>query len=237
MAHRPATLLGALALLLSTAVTAGAAGLLEGGAVEQRFRYREVSHLIIDGGFLDVRVFGAERQDVEAQLSLSARMLRRNQPVLVAQQIGRTLRLRLDRNQLPVGRAALMWGPNLILSVPRTTQVEIRTTSGTVAIHRLANGNAQVRTNSGDIYVGDLQADLELVAGSGSISVQRISGDVRATTATGRISAVGVAGSVSVRTQEGHRLLRRIQGDIDVGEAGGLLEVQQHQGSLRIAPG
>jgi len=99
------------ALLVALATTAaGAAGMIEGGPAQQRYRYEEVDRLVIEADFLDVRVFGAARNDVQAELTVSQRMLRRNAPRIEEELRGAKLTLRLVWNERLVSPAARAWG-------------------------------------------------------------------------------------------------------------------------------
>ena len=71
-------MLGASALV--GAEGAFAVGVLEGAAATQRSTIADVADLTIHTDFEAVRVFAADRQDVEVELSVSARMSRRAAP-------------------------------------------------------------------------------------------------------------------------------------------------------------
>ena len=121
--------------------------MLEGSAAKQRSAIADVENLTIHADFEEVRVFATDRQDVGVELSVSSRMLRRNQPELAVERDGGAVTLRVRGNDLPVSRASVQWGQ--AVSVPAEIELTVRTTSGAVVVQGLRSGRLAVFTSTG----------------------------------------------------------------------------------------
>ncbi len=219
--------------LAGAARTAAAAGVLEGPAAAQRSAVAAVERLTVRTEFVEVRVFAAARQDVEAELSVSARMMRRNRPELAVRRDGGAVTLRVRGNELPVSRASVQWGPTLTLSVPEDVELTVRTATGAVTVQGLRSGRLAVFTAAGDVFVGDCAVPLQVTGGSGSVRVARSDGDKRLTTTSGAIEVVESRGAVTARTDGGAQRFHRVTGDLTV-LRGTPLEVSEHRGRVLV---
>ena len=224
-----AAVLGAFAVV--GAEGAFAVGVLEGAAATQRSTIADVSDLTIRTDFEEVRVFAADRQDVEAELSVSARMSRRNRPELAVDRDGAAVTLRVGGNDLPISRASVEWGPKLTLSVPAGVELTVRTGSGAVVVQGLRSHRLEVFTAEGDVFVGDCAGPLQVAGGSGSVRVARCDGDKRLSSTSGAIEVVDSHGAVIARTDGGAQRFLRIEGDLTV-LRGTALAVSEHRGRL-----
>ncbi len=233
-AARPAVALAVVTALAGAAEAALAAGVLEGPAADQRYAVANVERLTINAEFVEVRVFAADRQDVDAELSVSARMLRRNQPELAVDRDGGVVTLRVRRNGLPVSRASVQWGPMLTAAVPADVELTVRTTTGAVMVQGLRSGRLAVFTAKGDVFVGDCAVPLQVTGGSGSVRVARSDGDKRLITTSGAIEVVESRGAVTARTDRGAQRFHRVEGDVTV-LRGTAPEVTGHRGRLIVA--
>ena len=224
------------AALAGAADSALAAGMLEGSAAKQRSVIADVGNLTIHADFEEVRVFATDRQDVGVELSVSSRMLRRNQPELAVERDGGAVTLRVRGNDLPVSRASVQWGPKLTVSVPAEIELTVRTTSGAVVVQGLRSGRLAVFTSTGDVFVGDCAASLQVAGGSGSLRVAHSDGDKRLSSTSGAIEVIESRGAVVARTESGAQRFHRIEGDVTV-LRGTPLEVSEHRGRLIVADG
>ena len=226
-----AAVLGAFAVV--GAEGAFAVGVLEGAAATQRSTIADVSDLTIRTDFEEVRVFAADRQDVEAELSVSARMSRRNRPELAVDRVGTAVTLRVGGNDLPISRASVEWGPKLTLSVPAGVELTVRTGSGAVVVQGLRSDRLEVFTAEGDVFVGDCAGPLLVAGGSGSVRVARCDGELRLSSTSGAIEVADARGAVIAHTESGSQRFHRIEGDLTV-LRGTALEVSEHRGRLIV---
>ena len=79
----------------------------------------------------------------------------------------------------------------------------VRTTSGAVVVQGLRSGRLAVFTSTGDVFVGDCAASLQVASGSGSLRVARSDGDKRPSSTSGPIEVVESRGAVIARTASG----------------------------------
>ncbi len=227
----PVAVLAVAAALAGGADRAFAVGVLEGPAATQRSTIAEVEALTVRTDFEEVRVFAADRRDVGAELSVSARMLRRNRPELAVERDGAAAVLRVGGNDLPISRASVEWGPKLTLSVPADIELTVRTGSGAVVVQGLRSGRLAVITAEGDVFVGDCAVPLQVTGGSGSVRVARSDGDKRLASTSGTIEVIDSRGAVIARTRNGAQRFHRVDGDLTV-LRGTTLEVSEHRGRL-----
>ena len=223
----------AVAALAACAETACAVGVLEGPAATQRSTIADVADLTVHTDFEEVRVFAADRQDVEVELSVSARMSRRNRPELAVERDGAAVTVRIGGNDLPISRASVEWGPKLTLSVPAGVELTVRTGSGAVVVQGLRSERLEVFTDEGDVFVGDCVGPLRVAGGSGSVRVARSHGDKRLTATSGVIEVVDSRGAVVAHTGSGTQRFLRIDGDITV-LRGTPVEISEHRGRLIV---
>jgi len=226
------------AVALAAALAAGAevvfaAGVLEGPAATQRSTIAEVADLTIHTDFEEVRVFAADRRDVGVELSVSARMLRRNRPELAVDRDGAAVTLRVGGNDLPISRASVDWGPKLTLSVPADVALTVRTVSGAVVVQGLRSDRLEVFTAEGDVFVGDCAAPLHVAGGSGSVRVARCDGHKRLASTSGAVEVVDSRGAVIAGTESGAQRFHRVVGDLTV-LRGTRWEVSEHRGRLIV---
>lgn len=224
------------AAALAAAEMAVAVGVLEGPAATQRATVPDVADLTVHTDFEEVRVFAADRRDVEVELSVSARMSRRNRPELAVDRDGTAVTLRVGGNDLPISRASVDWGPKLTLSVPADIELTVSTVSGAVVVQGLRSDRLEVFTAEGDVFVGDRAGPLHVAAGSGWVRVARSDGDKRLASTSGAIEVVDSRGAVTARTDSGAQRFHRIDGDLTV-LRGTTLAVSEHRGRLIVEDG
>ena len=193
-----------------------AVGLLEGPAAAQRYEVPDVDDLTIYAEFVEVRLFASERQGVGAELSVSSRMAQRNRPELAIERDGGVVTLRFTRNELPVSRTSLDWGPKLTVSLPAEVELTVHTTTGAVVVQGLRSERLQVLTQAGDVYVGDCAAPLQVAGGAGALRVARSHGEKRLTSTSGAIEVVDSRGDVVAHTLSGEQRFQGIDGDVTV---------------------
>lgn len=231
--RRGATAALAAAALAACVEVAVAVGVLEGSAATQRSTIADVADLTVHTDFEDVRVFAADRRDAGVELSVSARMLRRNQPELTVEREGAEVTLRVGGNDLPISRASVEWGPKLTLSVPVGVRLTVRTVSGSVVVQGLRSDRLEVFTVEGDVFVGDCAVPLQVAGGSGSVRVARSDGAKGLSSTSGALEVLDSRGAVIARSGSGAQRFHRVDGDLTV-LRGTPLEVSEHRGRLIV---
>jgi len=117
------------------------------------------------------------------------------------------------------------------VQVPHRSRVEIVTASGTTTVDG-AIARLVAKTASGDIRVtGELDGDATVKTVSGDVQLPQVSGDVDVRTVSGDVGAASVAGSLSVKSvsgcvrvaslREGTADVQSVSGDVELGVAAG----------------
>ena len=95
----------------------------------------------------------------------------------------------------------------LIASVPRNTNLIIRTGDGAVVVERV-NGRAEIRTGDGSIHATETSGELLAESDDGGIRVEDVTGRVEVRTGDGTIQVSGTPGSLRARSGDGSIVLR-----------------------------
>ncbi len=226
----------AVAVLLLAARIAAGGGLLEGAPVERRIELSGVEAIDIDAAHFTVEVLGApELETVTVVSRMSTRFHRFHDGHVAVERSGGGASISVRYDGRPLSRAAVTWGPRLLLQVPERTVLAVTTTAGDVRIHDVTGPNVTVTTTAGDLYVSDVTATVEIAARAGFIVLERVHGPKRITADSGSIEVSDSRGALFTDTG-GEQRLRRIDGDVSVASAEDLT-LSDHSGSLTVRNG
>jgi hypothetical protein len=95
----------------------------------------------------------------------------------------------------------------MIASVPRNTNLVIRTSDGSVVLERVS-GKADIQTKDGSIRVTETSGELLAESGDGSLQLEDVSGKIQARTSDGSIRISGTPSSLHARSGDGSVWLR-----------------------------
>jgi DUF4097 and DUF4098 domain-containing protein YvlB len=95
----------------------------------------------------------------------------------------------------------------LIASVPRNTNLVIRTEDGAVVVERV-NGRTTIHTGDGSIRATETAGEMVAETGDGSMQMEDVSGRVEARTGDGSIRISGTPTSLRARSGDGSIVLR-----------------------------
>ncbi len=131
-------------------------------------------------------------------------------------------------NQIEVGRWARMNNVRIsyLVTVPRDTEVRLRTGSGDVEVPDL-KGPVTADTGSGEIRIGRIDADVRARTGSGDVELAASAAGVTIRTGSGRVQVGGIGGE--------HAEVATGSGDVEVDGASGRLRVRTGSGRIRVA--
>lgn len=175
----------------------------------------------------DVRVASVDGSESTVTLEGSSRAIEQARVELIGD--------RLIVSEGRKGFMSLFAGPNEALSariqIPHGSHVDAATASADVHLGGRFAG-VSMASASGDLELeGDLQGDADIKSASGNVRLPHVSGNLRVKAVSGDVSAVAVDGSVSVKS---------VSGDLNVGSVRqGNVEVQSVSGDvvLGVAPG
>ena len=95
----------------------------------------------------------------------------------------------------------------LIASVPRNTNLSIRTADGSVVVERVT-GRAEIHTGDGSVRVTETAGELLAETGDGSMQIEDVAGRVEARTSDGSIRISGTPTALRARSGDGSIVLR-----------------------------
>ena len=160
----------AVAVLLLAARMAFGAGFLEGAPVERRIELSGVDAIDIDAAHFTVEVLGAADLDTVTVVSrMSTRFHRFHAGHVAVERNDGVVLVSVRYDGRPLSRAAVTWGPRLLLQVPERTALAVTTTAGDVRIHDVAASNVTITTTAGDLYLSDVTATVTIAAVAGFI--------------------------------------------------------------------
>ena len=223
----------AVTVLLLAARMAAGGGLLEGAPVERRIELSGVDTIDIDAAHFTVEVLGVPDQGTVTVVSrMSTRFHRFHDGHIAVERSdgGASISVRYDGR--PLSRAAVTWGPLLVLQVPERTALAVTTTAGDVRIHDVAAPHVTITTTAGDLYLSDVAATVDITARAGFIVLERVHGPKRITADSGSIEVSDSRGTLFTDTG-GEQRLRRIDGDVSVASVEDLT-LSDHSGTLTV---
>ncbi len=226
----------AFAVLLLAARIAAGGGFLEGAPVERRIEISGVEAIDIDAAHFTVEVLGAPELDTVTVVSrMSTRFHRFHDGHVAVERSdgGASISVRYDGR--PLSKAAVTWGPLLVLKVPEPTALAVTTTAGDVRVHDVAAPHVTITTTAGDLYLSDVTATVEISARAGFIVLERVHGPKRITAESGSIEVSDSRGPLFTDIG-GKQRLRRIDGDVSVASAENLT-LSTHSGTLTVRDG
>lgn len=226
----------AVAVLLLAARVAVGGGLLEGAPVERRIELSGVEAIDIDAAHFTVEVLGApDLETVTVVSRMSTRFDRFHDGHVAVDQGDGTASIAVRYDGRPLSRAAVTWGPLLVLQVPERTELAVTTTAGDVRVHDVTGRHVTITTTAGDLYLSDVTATVDITARAGFIVLKRVHGPKRITADSGSIEVSDSRGPLFTDTG-GEQRLRRIDGDVSVASTD-RLTLTDHRGSLTIRKG
>lgn len=101
----------------------------------------------------------------------------------------------------------------MIASVPRATNLVVRTGDGGIVARRL-DGRVELRTSDGSIQVVESTGELLAESGDGTIRLDEVSGRVEARTDDGSVRVVGTPSVLRVRSDDGGITVRIRRGAV-----------------------
>lgn len=186
--------------------------------VVERTTWHGIREIDINGSFLDFRIEGTGPGPVE----VIPGELKSNVEFKVFQQ-GTRLFIEVDRrfSLVTTGRNEVVR-----VRVPRSTEVNASTASGSLTVSDLESDRVDLGTVSGALNAGNLTGRIEVSTVSGALALTEASGTIVATTTSGSITLEDIEGPIDVKSTSGAVRIR---------EAAGVLNSRSVSGSQRVS--
>jgi DUF4097 and DUF4098 domain-containing protein YvlB len=120
----------------------------------------------------------------------------------------------------------------LYFDVPSSVELEIKSSSGSIAVDSMDTGHVIAAASSGEVELRDIRARVDVSSSSGNIRVDDIRGDLDAEASSGDIEIDQVRGSVVTETSSGSSKLSRVDGDISVSATSGRIDFEDTKGMI-----
>jgi hypothetical protein len=180
--------------------------------VEKRFTVEKTAelHLVTFGGPIEVRSW--DRPEVLVQIDKRGPDKKSLETIdVIADQKGDVIQVeaRHTKTHSSFVNLGFFVSPSakLIASVPRNTNLVIRTEDGSVVLERVT-GRAEIKTGDGSIHVTETSGELLAETGDGSLQLEDVAGTVEARTGDGSIRLTGLPTTLHARTGDGSIYLR-----------------------------
>lgn len=109
---------------------------------------------------------------------------------------------------------------SFVVSVPRKTNTELKTSGGSIALSNL-EGNQQFTTSGGSLSIEKVTGNITGTTSGGSIAASDSRGKLALTTSGGSISASNITGDLKAHTSGGSIKLDNTEGTVDASTSGG----------------
>ena len=222
-------------LCLLSAAAASAAGMLEGGTVEQRFEVPARAELVVKGSFFSLDITGYEGDVIAGRAVMSERVRRRNAVAIVTRDGPEQVTVEVVTNDRSVLRSSMLWYPQILLRVPHGVSVAV-TAAGDLILQDLEAPKADLYTFEGDIIVRDVTAELFTTNAAGVTRVFDSDGPKWLLSSDGDIAVDGGGGDVRVQTIDGRLTLRGVSGDVVTNIAAEDIRIEGLDGTITHAP-
>jgi Putative adhesin len=191
----------------------------------QRFSTPEPVRLEIDLPLGGVEVVTADEGESTVSLAGSQKLV----DAMTVELVGDRLVVRLQRRRFGGLFERLDGSLYVLARVPSGSRVELTTTAGTAVLDGMLAG-LEATTVSGEVRAtGRIDGDAKVKTTSGNVRLPHIAGDVSVRTVSGDVAADAIGGSVTVKSVSGNvriGLLREgtvnvqsVSGDVELGVA------------------
>lgn len=217
-------------IVLGIMVFAGGAG--EGDMVEESFSFSGIDKLTVEGAFFEVDITGSSTATIEAEFVVPARLRARGVNVLHETR-GSELRVWVERKVISI--TAPPWrGPRMRFTVPVNTLVDVKNSSGSVAVEGIEADELNLEVSSGSLQIDNCRSNLSATSSSGKIRVEACTGDKKLTASSGSITVLDSNGDIEADTSSGKHRYERIEGSIAAHSSSGGIAIRDSEGKLDV---
>lgn len=186
-------------------------------------------YLVVEGSFLDVRIEGENRQDVQVKGILEEVGREPGYEWVVEETLGE-LKVRLAAKGAPGynidGKVSIL--------VPKHVQLKVANSSGDIWVGHMDSQDVSLRSASGKIKLLDCQGKFKVSAASGEVSASDLAGTIRLRTVSGDQHLQQLRGLITCRTTSGQIEGIGLKGDIEIESSCGLVALESIDGDLEV---
>lgn len=210
--------------------------------VEKTFDAKEGVHLFVSTEGGDIRVVPADGLTVKVIAKEHVRASSDGE----ADEILSKLDLRIEQDGNDVKASASYekhsgfhfgaWPPvevDFIVSVPRATSVQLKTSGGDILVGDL-RGRVEGHTSGGDVEIGRIDGDVDVSTSGGGVKLEESRGSARLATSGGNVKAGTLVGAADLRTSGGEIEVESAQNALEAFTSGGDVKVR-FDGPLKAA--
>lgn len=209
-----------LAIVLVFCVTAAFA---QEVLVDTKKSYSNIKNIEVEGGWLDVSYTGGSNSEVKVDAYLES--TNENQDIIFVS-MGNVLKISYKQSS-----SNFSWGGNrnkghIIITGPSTIDLNIKNSSGTIAVKNVTAENTNLRVSSGKITASDIHGNITLRATSGSLNLSDIDGDVNAGVTSGSARFYHIIGDVDYESTSGSLEATKIRGELNASITSGNVKLE-----------
>lgn len=210
--------------------------------------FSSVSKIDIQGGTLNVSVYGADRTDVlvsgfingmESQKGLLKIETKLSGDVLAVTYVGGDsfngvsgeIRILVPQSNTSLNTRCT--SGNIDIMSLSGNVVDVMSVSGNVMLMDI-KGNCKANSNSGKVSASKITGNLKTESLSGDIAVSNVVGNATFLAGSGAITGANITGNVSSKSGSASTKLVAIVGDIEVRTASGTSEIDDATGKLDV---
>lgn len=156
----------------------------------------------IDTNDADIRVYTADRKDVEAVVTSNGYKIGSSGVSISDHQTGDRVEINIHVPNFHIFSFGLHKSVHVDLNIPRLADLDLHSGDGKITAENL-NGNAILRSGDGDIQITSGKGTFQIDTGDGRVDGQNIEGDLRAETKDGGIRIDGVFTNLDLHTGDG----------------------------------
>jgi len=214
--------------VLGTVTFAGGGGEL----VEESLSFSGIDRLTVEGSFFDVDITGSSTATIEAEFIIPDRLRGRGVKVLHETR-GSELRVWVERKVVSI--TSLPWrGPRMRFTVPADILVNVKNSSGSVAVKGIEAAELKLEVSSGSLQIADCRSKLSATSSSGKITVETCTGDKRLKASSGSITVTNSDGNIEADSSSGKQRYEGIRGSIVAQSSSGGISISDFEGRLDL---
>jgi lia operon protein LiaG len=222
-------------ILTLTLMGMGAVAFAQNVLVDTKKVYQGIKKIEVESGWLDVSYKGGTSTEVNVDAYLESNNT--NQDIVFVT-VGDVLKINYTQKQSNYNWNSRNKG-HIHITGPAAIALDLRGSSGNIAIENVKNENTLLRVSSGNVSASGVEGNLSIRASSGSLKIRDVVGHVNAGVSSGSVGINAIRGNVDYESTSGSLEANDISGEINVSLTSGNAKLNNigKLGSLRFTSG